>query len=190
MSAWNNWFHCCGGTYGSWLRGDPRGWRARHHREHVDGDYKNPPPTGIYDKLFERSKRLMKRQRVVLNPQQREMACRLMAEALLYHHVELIDLCVGGKHSLARYWPINQVKTAKRDPVHLMGIAKKHSARVTSDSGIVERDGVWAVRCKVIPIENEFHFESVVGYIPDHAKRGAAVYSLLMERDSKGRPGI
>src|SRR4051794_17420788 len=95
---WNNWFHCCGSTYGAWLRGDPRGWRARHHREHVDGDYKNPPPKGKYDRLYEYSKKLMKRERVELTPEQREHACRLMAEALQFHHVELIDLCVGKKH--------------------------------------------------------------------------------------------
>jgi len=50
MSApWNRWFHCIGGTYGSWLPGDPRGFRTRHHREHVEGDYRNPPPAGIYE---------------------------------------------------------------------------------------------------------------------------------------------
>ena len=56
--AWNNWFHCTGGTKGTWLRGDPRGWRARHHREHCEGDYKNPPPPGAHRELYELSKRL------------------------------------------------------------------------------------------------------------------------------------
>ena len=42
MLPWNDWYHCTTHTYGSWLRGDRRGWRARHHREHVQGDYKNP----------------------------------------------------------------------------------------------------------------------------------------------------
>ena len=69
-AAWNNWLHCTGSTYGTWLRGDPRGWRSRD-REHVDGDYKRPPPKGKYDELHEQSKRLMKRARVVLNPEQR-----------------------------------------------------------------------------------------------------------------------
>ena len=38
MKAWRGWYHVTGGTYGSWLPGDPRGWRARGRREHVDGD--------------------------------------------------------------------------------------------------------------------------------------------------------
>jgi len=65
--AWNRWYHVNGNTYGTWLRGDARGWRARHHREHCEGDYKNPPPKGTYDKLYRRSKDLMPRDAVRLN---------------------------------------------------------------------------------------------------------------------------
>src|SRR5438093_3751255 len=95
---WNSWYHLTVHVYGSWLRGDSRGWRSRHHREHVDGDYKNPPPKGKYDRLHEQSKRLMKRQRVVLTPEQRAFACRAMVGALLSLAVEVIAFCVGGKH--------------------------------------------------------------------------------------------
>ena len=42
------WYHVVLSTYGSWLYGDKRGFRTRHHREHVDGDYKNPPSLGKY----------------------------------------------------------------------------------------------------------------------------------------------
>ena len=82
INPWNNWVHCCGSTYGTWVRGDPRGWRARHHREHVDGDYKNPPPPGKYKHEQARSKKLLKRQRVVLTPAQREAACLAFARNL------------------------------------------------------------------------------------------------------------
>ena len=40
------WFHVTAHTYGAWLAGDARGFRTRHHREHVEGDYKHPPPAG------------------------------------------------------------------------------------------------------------------------------------------------
>src|SRR2546430_1609317 len=46
MRAWNGGYHCTGSTYGTWLRGDPRGWRSSKHHVHVDGDYKKRPPTG------------------------------------------------------------------------------------------------------------------------------------------------
>src|SRR5213083_3044797 len=61
MRPWDHWYHVTVHTYGQWLRGDPRGWRARNHREHVDGDYKHPPPKGKYDQLFAQSKALLKR---------------------------------------------------------------------------------------------------------------------------------
>ena len=51
MAAWNNWYHVNGNTYGTWLPGDPRGWRERGHKKHVDGDYKSPPPAGSGDAM-------------------------------------------------------------------------------------------------------------------------------------------
>ena len=67
-----------------------------------------------------------------------------------------------------------------RDPRHLMGIAKKESALALSKLGLVEPGGVWARGCGRRYIKNEWHFNRVrIKYIPDHAKKGAAVYSLL-----------
>ena len=45
-TAWHGWFHIIGNTYGTWVRGDPKGFRTLHHREHIEGDYKHPPPPG------------------------------------------------------------------------------------------------------------------------------------------------
>ena len=42
------WYHCVSTTYGAWLYGDARGFRTRHHRRHVDGDYKHRPPADSY----------------------------------------------------------------------------------------------------------------------------------------------
>jgi hypothetical protein len=45
-------FHCNGTFEGNWLRGDERGWRSRHHREHVEGDDRlRPAPTELSWKL-------------------------------------------------------------------------------------------------------------------------------------------
>ena len=178
--AWNNWLHCTGSTYGTWLRGDPRGWRSRDHREHVDGDHKQPPPKGKYDELHEQSKQLMKRARVVLNPEQRGIACRVMVEALLYHKVEVLSFCVGAKHwqGLVRFHAPGTILTKDRLARHLMGIAKKRSARYLSDAQLVDRGGVWAKRCRPMPINDRAHQVRVFGYIRDHRKKGAAVWSL------------
>ena len=50
-----HWYHLILSTYGSWLPGDPRGFRTRHHRFHVEGDYKDPPPPGRYEKMHKQS---------------------------------------------------------------------------------------------------------------------------------------
>lgn len=132
----------------------------------------------------------MKREGVVLEWKARVVACRTMFEALQFHGVTVVDVCVGARHwhALARFYPLHrddwitiemQCLSKNRDPTHLMGIAKKESARELSRQGLVAPGGVWARGCGRRYIKNEWHFNRVVGYIPDHAKQGAAVYSLL-----------
>ena len=191
MRPWENWLHCTGSTYGTWLRGDPRGWRSRDHREHVDGDYRTPPPADTYDALFNQSKGLMKRPGVTLSWDARVVACTAMVEALRYHEVRVADACVGARHwhVLARFFPLHpdvwrsiemQCLSANRDPRHLMGIAKKESARELSRRGLAEPGGVWARGCGRRYVKDEGHFDYVrTEYIPGHAHKGAAVYSIL-----------
>src|SRR2546421_12413905 len=126
MSAWNGWYHCTGSTYGAWVRGDGRGWRSRKHREHVMGDYRNPPPKGKYDALSKRSLQLMRRERVVLAPEQREFACGAMVDALIEREVEVIALCVGAKHwhGLLRFRDPVKHRGVNRDANVLIGQAK------------------------------------------------------------------
>jgi hypothetical protein len=197
MRPWMNWMHCTGSTYGTWLRGDPRGWRAREHREHVEGDHRSPPPRGSYDELHEASKRLMKRPGVVLEWEARVVAVRAIVEALNYHEVKVVDACVGARHwhVLARFIPLNeedhiwasieiQQLCQNREPRNLMGIAKKESARALSKLGLVAPGGVWARGCGRRYIKNEGHFNHVADtYIPGHAKQGAAVYSMISRKN-------
>ena len=99
MSApWNRWFHCIGGTYGSWLPGDPRGFRTRHHREHVEGDYRNPPPAGIYETRHRQAEDSLRFDPVTLHPDDRRIVCHAMAQTLLAYGVELVEMSVGGQH--------------------------------------------------------------------------------------------
>lgn len=109
VAPWNNWFHCIGTTKYSWLR-DRRGWRSRHHREHVEGDYKNPPPHGKYDEMLEQSKRLMKgRTPVVLECERRVAAYEKLVEALLFYGAEVVEFAVTAKHyhGLIRFTPLD-----------------------------------------------------------------------------------
>jgi hypothetical protein len=67
------WFHIILTAYGAWLYRDPRGFRTRHHREHVEGDYKNPPPHGKYADREARSRKLLKQEPVEWTPAWREI---------------------------------------------------------------------------------------------------------------------
>jgi hypothetical protein len=60
------WYHVTLSTNGSWLYGGKRGFRTRHHREYIDGDYKHPPSSGKYDNQERRSKDALKQSPVVL----------------------------------------------------------------------------------------------------------------------------
>ncbi len=98
MSApWNRWFHCIGGTYGSWLPGDRRGFRTRHHREHVEGDYRNPPPVGIYVSRHQGAAESLRFDAVTIRSGDRRIICLEMGRVLLAYGAELVDLSVGGQ---------------------------------------------------------------------------------------------
>jgi hypothetical protein len=98
MTPWNHWFHICGSTYGSWLPGDPRGWRSFDHKQHVEGDYRRPPVVGTYDGLHDNAKQAMRRDAVVLSAAQQMVAARIMVEALTLRGTEVVDLCVARTH--------------------------------------------------------------------------------------------
>lgn len=142
----------------------------------------------------------MKRDEVLLDWDQRVIACREMGKTLVYHHVELIDLSVGAAHFhlLARFTPLGQTsgiripglkdpakadryELLKRTARHFVGTAKKNSARALSDAGLAAPGGVWAVRGQIKPIRDRAHQLNVAQYIRDHAAEGAAVWSALHE---------
>ena len=172
MPGWNAWYHISGHTYGSWLPGDERGWRLRHHRGHIEGDYKNPPPKGAFKDVLARSRRLMKREPVTLSPEARRLACDLMARALVFHELEPLVVAVDSHHYhiLARFHDHN--------PRKWVGIAKSRSARAIAEAGWADPGGVWAIRCKVTPINDRAHQVTVFKYILKHANRGAALWTF------------
>ena len=168
---WNDWYHVTVHAYGSWLRGDHRGWRSRHHREHVDGDYKNPPRKGKYDNLYELSKALMKRDAVKIATHLRKFIADEIATKLRSDGIEVLIVSVDAKHVhvLARF-PDHNVR-------HWIGRAKKHASHALRQQGLrTEKGGLWGKRCHPEPIENRAHEVFCFGYIRDHFKRGAELW--------------
>lgn len=211
MPAWNGWYHCMCNTHGTWLPGDPRGFRTRHHREHIEGDYKKPPPVGQYETRHGEAKRKMDRPAVVLSVAARSAALHAVLRALIeFHEVEVLSCAVGGKHMhiLARFGQVvgaagdtsgeptpGRRGLRERDPARFyMGIAKERSAKVLAASGMADVGGVWAKRGKVAPIKDRSHQLNVFQYILDHKREGASVWSfrngwpLSMDVEEKPTP--
>jgi hypothetical protein len=171
MSPYQNLYHCMGHTYGTWLPGDPRGFRTRHHRDHCEGDYKNPPVPGLHADLYNRSKTLMKRAPVYLTPTQRQLAVDAIIASLLKRNIPAVIASVDRVH-----WHI-LAPFPDRNPRHWLGIAKKESSHFLKIQGQGIDGGLWAVRCQCIPIENAIHAARTRNYIADHIQQGASVWT-------------
>jgi hypothetical protein len=165
------WFHCTTHTYGAWLHGEARGFRTRHHREHIEGDYKNPPPEGKYAYKLERSKKLMTQDAVSLEPEWRAIIGAALVEKLQELDVQLLCLSMSSTHAhLLGKMPPGPV------PRQLVGLAKKHAKFVCNEKGWEGK--LWAVRSKPNPIKDRPHQLNTYYYILRHINEGAWVWDF------------
>ncbi len=179
ITAWQGWYHCTVSTYGTWLPGDPRGWRERNHHEHVEGDYKNPPkPTKFARGRLQHSKRIMRGEPYHFQPQHREHVGKLLLENFARQKVSVAALavCKSNVHILLRK-PDGLVKKS-------LGMAKRHVTFEFSppvNDQTRERQRIWEGEGGAKPIHDLQHGKVAVQYILDHIAEGAWVWSF---RDS------
>jgi len=179
-SPWNGWYHHTAHTFGSWLRGDPRGWRTRNHREHVGGDYKKPPEAGTWEWLFAYSKHLMKRDAVTLDWKLRAFVLHCVVAKLLADGVEVLVASLDSRHLhvLARY--------PKVPPRYALGYAKKYATQMLKAHGLAVGfnlqlgQGIWAKRSHPEPIADRKHQLFAFDYILKHANRGSVLWHYRM----------
>jgi hypothetical protein len=168
MPAWRGWYHVSGNTYGTWLPGDPRGWREKKHRTHVDGDYRSPPPPGIGDGLRHHADRLLRQPPMHLAPPLRALAGQALVEMLGRQDVEVLSVSVSAVHFhiLARF---SDGSVRPR-----VGRAKKHAWHRLRASG--HRGRLWQRSCGVKPIADRAHQVRTYRYILAHEDEGAWVW--------------
>jgi hypothetical protein len=173
------WIHFVETVYGAWLYGDARGFRTRHHREHVEGDYKNPPPAGKYEPLRRRSRDSLKQPPVVLPAAWRPVVAEAVRERLQDLGAFVLCLAQGGQHlHLLAKLPTGF------DPRIGMGLAKKHAAFEAKAQGWQGK--LWAKRGKEVCVRDRAHQRNVYRYILDHAQEGAWVWAW--KRDAAPTP--
>jgi hypothetical protein len=164
------WFHVTVHTYAAWLHGDPRGFRTRHHREHVEGDYKNPPPKGKYDDLFARSQQLLKQLPVVLSPHWRQLVGEAVRNRLFNLGAEVIAISMSAKHAHI------QAKLPPAEAREWVGLAKKHAWFIARNCGWVTK--LWAKRSRCERIRDYTHQKNTFEYIVRHRNDGAWVWTF------------
>jgi hypothetical protein len=171
------WYHVVLSTYGSWLYGDKRGFRTRHHREHVDGDYKNPPSPGKYDSQEKRSKESLKQNPVVLPTNLRPIIGTAIRDRLENLGAFVLCLSVGGQHIHLL------IKTPQGKARDWAGLAKLHAWHVARHRGW--RKKLWAKRGKEKSVRDREHQLNVYNYILEHANEGAWVWKWNKINDSR-----
>jgi hypothetical protein len=168
------WYHTVMTTYGAWLPGDPRGFRTRHHREHVEGDYKNPPPPGQYSARHAHSRQLLTQPPVVLAVPLREVVGLAIVERLQGLGALVLCASVSGQH----------IHTLTKIPFRQgrlwHGLAKRHVWFTLRDRSWQGK--VWGKRGKVVLINDRQHQLNAYRYILRHVEQGAWVWSLLNHR--------
>ncbi len=168
MSDDLQWFHVTLGTYGSWLPGDPRGFRTRRHRLHVDGDYKTPPPQGKFDAILERSREQMKYDETLIATNGRPVVCNALRQNLEKQGSTVACLAIGGHHGhiLCKLPPTEQWTW--------IGNAKRHAWYEWRT--VAGNRKLWAKKGKSDPIKDRQHQLNVYYYILRHESEGAYVW--------------
>lgn len=190
-NAWHNGYHAVGSTHGTWIRGDPRGFRTYHHNQHVEGDYRNPPPPGVFAPLFEYAKGKLKHPPVKLSVPQRRVICRAMIARFEREGVDVVALavCENHFHLLARFPSMSAAQQARlskvilqdgRDPAprHYLALARKEASYELKAADLMPGGPVWAARPKMDPVRDRPHHANVGQYVRDHVKQAAAVYHV------------
>jgi len=167
---WNHWFHCIGHTYGTWLPGDPRGFRTREHRQHIDGDYKSPPPKGKYEGLHRYAKSVLRQTPVYLNVKQRYLCAQFLMESLQRRRIEVIVASMDSNH----FHVLVRFIDSRAD--HWIGVAKRETSHFMKQAGACRAGGLWGKSGKSQPIADRGHQLSTARYILNHANSGAAVW--------------
>jgi hypothetical protein len=161
------WYHITLTAYGAWLYGDARGFRTRHHREHVEGDYKHRPSLGKYAAKEQLSRKALKQTAVVLPPARRELVGHALQRAFTRQGSWVLVMAVCGQHAHLL------VKLPRGKARLLSGRAKRMATIALRSIGWKGR--VWGVRSRAVPIRDRAHQENSYHYIVAHEQEGAWV---------------
>ena len=170
------WFHIILTTYGAWLPEDKRGFRTRHHKEHIEGDYQSPPPPGQYERYKNSSQRPLQQDVVELTAELRPLVGNALRERLELAEGRVLTIAVSSQHLHL------QVRLPDGDARNPIGLAKKHAWTLAKLQGHTGK--LLGQRCKIVRIKSRAQQQAVSEYILRHAQQGAWVWSERQDRAS------
>jgi REP element-mobilizing transposase RayT len=171
------WFHVGWSTFGTWLPGDPRGFRNDQHRIHSSNQYHAIRVPGEHAGLHRYARSIMHRDPVHLDPIARERMCATLREHAAALGLDPLAIAVSTTHVHL---------LARLDPEKLnaeVGALKRRSSHAVRD---ILPGRIWATRCHPLQIRDREHQQSVFRYIVHHSrKEGASVWTF---KDSSQAP--
>jgi len=166
----NRWYHIILNTRGTWLPGDPRGFRSRKHRTHSRGDYKHPPPQGEHAGLHHHSQKLSGPP-ITFVTSLRPTVGRAILDKINTQNHTVLSICVGSNHTHVLTKLPND-RTLVKKLVGSWKQAASHRIRLEIPGK------VWASGCDPIPIRDRTHQIQTYRYILRHECEGAWVWSF------------
>jgi hypothetical protein len=168
------WYHVVVNTRGSWLPGDPRGFRNSSHRIHSGGDYRNRPPKEEHAGLLRYNQRRAS-SAVIFDSAARRVVGEGMLRSMKRNHDRCLALAIGKVHTHMLIECQNSRSAIKR----VAGRLKQASSKAAS--GILPGI-IWAGGGTYKPIKDRTHHKKVFEYIIQHAKEGAWIWDYRCEK--------
>ncbi|MGH7178301.1 MAG: hypothetical protein ACREJC_13050, partial [Tepidisphaeraceae bacterium] len=164
------WWHLMWNTYGTWLPGDPRGFRNRHHRIHSSGDYRNPPPPGEHAGLHRYNHQRLPGEVVLRSTAIRRSVCDAMVRTLveLGARVMVVTVCRTHVHLVVE-WPIDRC-VFKAWMTKLKIESSKQIAEKVKGRG-------WGRGSKSVLIRSLRQRSTTFEYVRDRQEPGAAIWT-------------
>ncbi len=166
-----NWFHITLGTLGSWLPGDPRGFRSKTDNIHSSGDHRNPPPPGEHAGLLNYSKQLKPHATLIPMPLRPVIGEAIVNNATQRGH-QLAAMSVAAMHVHML------IELPRHDTAAIIGKVKRHGSIAVTKT---MPGRLWAEGCGIKPIKDKAHQVNTFNYILRHQEQGAWVWTFKMK---------
>jgi len=164
------WYHVTWNTLSSWLPGDERGFRNRHHRIHSSGDYKHRPPKSEHAGL-----RIYNEKRaappVFIAPTVRARIFEAILEFMNRRGIQILCISVSDQHVHI----LVKLDVSRAEVMTFIGKCKNIVSTQVRDA---MPGSIWSRGCNPKPIRDRSHQLNVFNYITKKQENGAWIWDF------------